>query len=77
MTGGRHPDDPALKCGLFIDPTVFVDVTPEMRIAREQIFGPVLSVLRWHDEDSLFDAVKGVDFGLMHIELLPVSWTPR
>jgi hypothetical protein len=36
--------------GFFIDPTVFMDVTLEMRIAREEIFGPVISVLRWDDE---------------------------
>ncbi|AEF88652.1 Betaine-aldehyde dehydrogenase [Delftia sp. Cs1-4] len=62
--GGRHPDDPALANGFFVEPTVFVDVTPSMRIAQEEIFGPVLSVLRWRDEDALFDAVNGVPYGL-------------
>lgn len=64
VTGGRHPDDPALKNGFFVEPTVFVGVTPQMRIAREEIFGPVLSVLSWRDEDALFAAVNGVPFGL-------------
>lgn len=63
-TGGRHPDDPALRNGFFVEPTVFVGVTPQMRIAREEIFGPVLSVLSWRDEDVLFAAVNGVPFGL-------------
>jgi len=43
---------------------VFVDVTPEMRIAREEIFGPVLSVLRWDDEAAMFRTVNGLDYGL-------------
>ncbi|UUX95331.1 aldehyde dehydrogenase family protein [Aquabacterium sp. J223] len=62
--GGRHPDDPSLKNGFFVEPTVFVDVQPDMRIAQEEIFGPVLSVLRWDDEDRLFESVNGVPFGL-------------
>ncbi|MFX8895559.1 aldehyde dehydrogenase family protein, partial [Acinetobacter baumannii] len=39
--GGRHPEDPALRNGFFVEPTVFVGVTPAMRIATEEIFGPV------------------------------------
>lgn len=62
--GGRHPEDPALRNGFFVEPTVFVGVTPAMRIATEEIFGPVLSVLRWRDEDSLFQDVNAVPFGL-------------
>jgi betaine-aldehyde dehydrogenase len=63
-TGGQHPQDPALKDGFFVEPTVFIGVEPSMTIAREEIFGPVLSVLRWSDEDALFEAVNGVPFGL-------------
>ena len=62
--GGKRPDDPRLAKGFFIEPTVFADVTPGMRIAREEIFGPVLSVLKWRDEEQLFEAVNDVDFGL-------------
>lgn len=62
--GGRHPDDPALQQGWFVEPTIFTDVRPDMRIAQEEVFGPVLSVLRWDDEDALLEAVNGVDFGL-------------
>lgn len=64
VCGGRHPSAPSLARGLFIEPTVFADVSPEATIAREEIFGPVLSVFRWKDEDQLFDAVNGVEFGL-------------
>jgi betaine-aldehyde dehydrogenase len=64
VTGGKHPDDPRLARGFFVEPTVFADVTPAMRIAREEIFGPVLAVLRWNDEDALFRDVNAVDYGL-------------
>ncbi len=62
--GGTPPDDPKLKVGTFILPTVFAEVKPAMRIAREEIFGPVLSVFRWRDEDDMFRAVNGVEYGL-------------
>ena len=64
VLGGKRPDDPKLQKGFFVEPTVFADVGPDMRIAREEIFGPVLSVLKWSDEESLFDAVNGVEYGL-------------
>jgi betaine-aldehyde dehydrogenase len=64
LTGGEHPDGEAYADGYFIEPTVFADVTMEMRIAREEIFGPVLSVLRWSDEDDLIEAANDVDYGL-------------
>lgn len=62
--GGRRCDDPALRAGYFVEPTILADVTSEMRVAREEIFGPVLSVFKWSDEDALFDAVNGVEYGL-------------
>ena len=43
--GGKRPDDPALKNGFYIEPTVFADVNMSMRIAKEEIFGPVVSVI--------------------------------
>ena len=64
VTGGRHPAGAHLANGFFVEPTVFTGVTPAMTIAREEIFGPVLSVLRWESEEDLFAAVNGVDFGL-------------
>lgn len=62
--GGRRPDDPRLANGLFIEPTVFTNVTPKMRIAREEIFGPVLSVIAWRDEEEMFAQVNAVEYGL-------------
>jgi len=64
LIGGGRSTDPVLANGFFVDPTVFVDVTPEMRIAREEIFGPVLSVLRWDDEAAMVGAVNALDYGL-------------
>ena len=62
--GGERPSDPALANGWFMPPTVFVGVTQAMRIAREEIFGPVLSVLRWTDEGQMIDDVNAVEYGL-------------
>ena len=64
VCGGVPPADPALANGLFIEPAVFADVTPAMRIAREEIFGPVLSVFRWSHEADMLDAVNAVEYGL-------------
>jgi|tagenome__1003787_1003787.scaffolds.fasta_scaffold20950680_2 betaine-aldehyde dehydrogenase len=64
MTGGEAPDDPKLKGGFFFEPTVFADVTQNMRIANEEVFGPILSVMKWSDEDKMFDDVNAVEYGL-------------
>ena len=64
ICGGRAPADPLLRDGFYIEPTVFADVTPDMRIAREEIFGPVLSLLRWTDEATMLAQVNGVEYGL-------------
>lgn len=50
--------------GFFVRPTLVTDVSPEMRIAREEVFGPVLSVLTWRDETEMVDIVNGLDVGL-------------
>jgi betaine-aldehyde dehydrogenase len=62
--GGGVPDAPELAGGLFIEPTVFSGVTQGMTIAREEIFGPVLSVLKWSDEALMLADVNAVDVGL-------------
>jgi betaine-aldehyde dehydrogenase len=64
LYGGNRPSDPRLAAGFFVEPTVFVDVKPTMRIAREEIFGPVLAVLPWSDESHMLEAVNGVEYGL-------------
>jgi betaine-aldehyde dehydrogenase len=62
--GGRRPADPQLAKGFFVEPTIFTGVTQQMRIANEEVFGPVLSVIKWRDEEALFDDVNAVEYGL-------------
>jgi betaine-aldehyde dehydrogenase len=62
--GGNVPGDAALAGGWFVEPTVFTRVTQSMRLASEEVFGPVLSILSWHDEDALWRDVNAVRYGL-------------
>lgn len=62
LCGGGRPD--GVTRGFYVAPTVFVDVTPDMRIAQEEVFGPVMAVMDWDDEDELLGMVNGVPFGL-------------
>jgi len=64
LTGGQRVEAGELAHGFFIAPTVFAGVTPAMRIAREEIFGPVVSVLRCSSLDEAVAIVNGVPFGL-------------
>ena len=64
VTGGEIPTDDGLGKGWFYRPTIFTDVTPTMRIAQEEIFGPVLSVIRVKDFDEGIEVMNGVRYGL-------------
>lgn len=64
VTGGGRPADPSLGAGFYVEPTVFADVDMSMRIAREEIFGPVLSVFRWSDLDDVVARANDVPYGL-------------
>ena len=64
LCGGGPPSDPALAGGNFVLPTVFADATMAMRIAREEIFGPVLSLLPWSDAAQMLADVNAVEYGL-------------
>jgi len=64
LCGGRRAEGDGLENGYFIEPTVFDAVKPDMRIAREEIFGPVLSVLRVKDFDEAMQAANDCDYGL-------------
>jgi len=64
VTGGGRPAASELVDGFFVEPTVFADVDMSMRIAREEIFGPVLSVLRWSDLDDVVAQANDVPYGL-------------
>ena len=60
--GGGRPSDP--DRGFFVEPTVFRNVTSSMRIAREEIFGPVLSIIEYSDEDEAVRIANDSQFGL-------------
>jgi betaine-aldehyde dehydrogenase len=64
VLGGKRPEAPALQKGWFVEPTVFTEVRADMRLAQEEVFGPVLSVIKWSDEETLFGQVNGVEYGL-------------
>lgn len=60
ITGGNTPD----RDGFFIEPTVFADVTDDMTIAREEIFGPVMCVLDFETEEEALRRANDTEFGL-------------
>jgi len=62
--GGGAPSEGVLARGSFVPPTVFADVTRDMRIAREEIFGPVLAVMRFESEEEALAIANGVEYGL-------------
>ena len=64
VTGGRFPDDPALRGGFFYTPTVLAGVDNAMRVAQEEIFGPVVVVIRFRDEADAIRLANAVPFGL-------------
>jgi len=64
LTGGDKPKDAMLANGFFIRPAVFDGVRQEMRIAREEIFGPVMSVLPWSEADDMLAQVNSLEYGL-------------
>ncbi|MGV0878938.1 aldehyde dehydrogenase family protein [Martelella sp. FLE1502] len=61
-TGGERPQE--LAQGSFVAPTIFSDVTDDMTIAREEIFGPVLSVFRFDSVDEVVDRANSSEYGL-------------
>lgn len=65
VCGGTRPGDPRLQNGYFYQPTILDDVTPDMTVAREEIFGPVLGVMAFEDEDEAIRLANETDFGLM------------
>ena len=64
LTGGDAPADDALANGFFVRPTVFDGVTPDMCIANDEIFGPVMSILTWDDYEDMLAQVNSVEYGL-------------
>lgn len=64
FAGGARSTDPELKGGHFVQPTIFTNVTNDMRIAQEEIFGPVTTVQSWRDEDEMMARANKTTFGL-------------
>jgi acyl-CoA reductase-like NAD-dependent aldehyde dehydrogenase len=64
LVGGGRASDGALGKGLYVEPTVFADVAPSATIAREEIFGPVLSVLTFNDEAEALRLANDTAYGL-------------
>lgn len=63
-TGGKTPEEPELRKGFFIEPTIFDSVTTDMKIAKEEIFGPVLSVFTFKETEEVIKAANGTNYGL-------------
>ncbi len=64
VAGGRRPDEPELKDGFFYRPTVLADVTREMRVIREETFGPILTVERFTTEAEAIALGNDTEYGL-------------
>jgi len=63
LLGGAQPPDGLVR-GYYVAPTVFGQVQPNMTIAQEEIFGPVLSILTYRDEEEAIDIANGTPYGL-------------
>jgi betaine-aldehyde dehydrogenase len=64
VAGGRRPTEPELQAGFFYRPTVFADVRRDMRVIREEIFGPVMTIERFSTEDEAIALGNDTDYGL-------------
>jgi (Z)-2-((N-methylformamido)methylene)-5-hydroxybutyrolactone dehydrogenase len=64
ICGGRQPDREGLKQGYFFEPTIFNRVTQSMKIARDEIFGPVLAVMPFRTMEEAIEIANNTDFGL-------------
>ena len=64
VIGGERPSDPSLAGGYFVEPTVFDACTDDMSIVQEEIFGPVMAVLTFRDEDDVIARANDTPYGL-------------
>jgi aldehyde dehydrogenase (NAD+) len=64
MCGGKRLDQGEYQYGWFMEPTVFIDVDPTMRIAQEEIFGPVVSIIPCDDLEDAIGIANGIEYGL-------------
>lgn len=64
VCGGEKITENGLESGNFVRPTIFADVTNDMRIAREEIFGPVVCIIKFKDEDDVIAMANDSEYGL-------------
>jgi acyl-CoA reductase-like NAD-dependent aldehyde dehydrogenase len=64
LYGGKKPSDPRLDKGSFLEPTIFADVTGEMKIGCDEIFGPVLCVTKFKNTEEAVAMANETDYGL-------------
>jgi aldehyde dehydrogenase (NAD+)/betaine-aldehyde dehydrogenase len=64
MTGGKRPQSAEFAKGFWVEPTVYADVSPDMRLWKEEVFGPILSVSKWRDLDQVIAMANDTTFGL-------------
>ncbi|MFK7941360.1 MAG: aldehyde dehydrogenase [Paracoccaceae bacterium] len=64
LVGGGLPDGPEIQGGQFVEPTIFANVQNSMRIAQEEVFGPVLSIIGFEDEEEAVEIGNDIAFGL-------------
>ncbi len=64
VCGGKRATEGELSKGYFFEPTIFIDVTPEMRLFKEEIFGPILSVSKAESLEHAIELANSVDYGL-------------
>lgn len=64
IAGGKVAAGPGVKGNQFVEPTVFTDVTNDMRIAQEEVFGPILSIIAFEDEAEAIAIANDIAFGL-------------
>ena len=64
LLGGDRPTAPPLDKGFFVMPTIFADVTQNMKIAREEIFGPVACILKFSEDEKILENANDSDYGL-------------
>jgi betaine-aldehyde dehydrogenase len=62
--GGDRPKGKNLDKGFYLNPTIFTDVKPNHRIAREEIFGPVVSIIKFKTEEEAIEIANDTDYGL-------------
>ncbi len=64
MTGGGRPHGSGFEKGYWVEPTVYAGIASDMRLWREEVFGPILSVTRWSDYETMIAQANDTEFGL-------------